>query len=86
VRTLCDGIAFVYLVSVLIANTLMPVIILNYPAQDGVVLSTLYWLVPFCDTVKYSVHGLAWLIIVTAWLFQLAGILMARKSSRPSSP
>jgi hypothetical protein len=86
VRTLCDGMAFVYLVSVLIANTLMPVIILNYPAQDGVVLSTLYWLVPFCDTVKYSVHGLAWLIIVTAWLFQLAGTLMARKSSRPSSP
>jgi hypothetical protein len=86
VRTLCDGMAFVYLVSVLIANTLMPVIILNHPSQEGVVLSTLYWLIPICDIVKYSVHGLAWLIIVTAWLFQLAGMLMARKSSRPSSP
>ena len=45
-------------------------------------LSTLYWLVPICDMVKYSVHGLAWLIIVTAWLRQLAGMLTARKSSR----
>jgi hypothetical protein len=86
VRSLCDGMAFVYLASVLIANTMMPVIILNYPSQDGVVLSTLYWLVPICDTVKYSVHGLAWLIIVTAWLGQLVAILMARKSSRPFSP
>jgi hypothetical protein len=50
------------------------------------VLSTLYWLIPICDTVKYSVHGLAWLIIVTAWLWQLAGMLMARKSSRPFPP
>jgi hypothetical protein len=81
VRTLCDGIAFVYLVSVLMANTLMPVIILNYPAQDGLVLSTLYWLVPLCDTIKYSVHGLAWLTIVTAWLWQLVGMLRARKAS-----
>ena len=86
VRTLCDGMAFVYLVSVLIANTLMPVIILNYPAQDGFVLSTLYGLVPICDTVKYAVHGLAWLVIVTAWLRQLAGMLMARKASRSFPP
>ena len=81
VRTLCDAMALVYLVSVLIANSLMPVIILNYPAQDGLVLSTLYWLIPLCDTVKYSVHGLAWLTIVTAWLWQLVGMLRARKSS-----
>ena len=81
VRTLCEAMAFVYLVSVLIANSLMPVIILNYPAQDGVVLSTLYWLIPLCDTIKYSVHGLAWLTIVTAWLWQLVGMLRARKSS-----
>ena len=81
VRAVCNGLAFVYLVSVLIANTLMPVIILNYPAQDGLVLSTLYWLVPLCDTIKYSVHGLAWLTIVTAWLWQLVGMLRARKSS-----
>ena len=81
VRTLCEAMAFVYLVSVLIANTLMPVIILNYPAKDGLVLSTLYWLIPLCDTIKYSVHGLAWLTIVTAWLWQLVGMLRARKSS-----
>jgi hypothetical protein len=81
VRTLCDGMAFVYLVSVLIANSLMPVIILNYPAQDGLALSTLYWLIPLCDTIKYSVHGLAWLTIVTAWLWQLVGMMRARKSS-----
>jgi hypothetical protein len=73
--------AFVYFVSVLIANSLMPVIILNYPAQDGLVLSTLYWLIPLCDTVKYSVHGLAWLTILTAWLWQLVGMLRGRKSS-----
>lgn len=82
VRAYCMALAFVYLVSVLIANTFMPVIILNYPSQDGSMLSTLYWLVPICDMVKYSVHGLAWLIIVTAWLRQLAGMLTARKSSR----
>lgn len=81
VRTLCDGMAFVYLVSVLIANSLMPVIILNYPAQDGLALSTLYWLIPLCDTIKYSFHGLAWLTIVTAWLWQLVGMMRARKSS-----
>jgi hypothetical protein len=81
VRTLCDAMAFVYLVSVLIANSLMPVIIFNYPAQDGLVLSTLYWLIPLCDTVKYSVHGLAWLTIVTAWLWQLVDMLRSRKSS-----
>ena len=86
VRAYCTALAFVYLVSVLIANTFMPVIILNYPSQDGVVLSTLYWLVPICDMVKYSVHGLAWFIIVIAWLWQLAGMLMARKASRSSPP
>jgi hypothetical protein len=81
VRTCCTALAFVYLVSVLIANTFMPVIILNHPAQDGVVLLTLYWLVPICDTVKYSVHGLAWLIILAAWITQLTGMMTARKSS-----
>ena len=81
VRAYCTALAFVYLVSVLIANTFMPVIILNHPSQDGVVLSTLYWLVPICDTVKYSVHGLAWLIIVSAWVRQLAGMVTARTSS-----
>jgi hypothetical protein len=81
VRTLCDGMAFVYLVSVLLANTLMPVIILNYPAQDGPVLSTLYWLVPLCDTIKYSVHGLAWLVILTTWIWQLARMVLARRAS-----
>ena len=81
VRTLCDGIALVYLVSVLMANTLMPVIILNYPAQDGLVLSTLYWHVPLCDTIKYSIHGLAWLVILSAWIWQLSAMLLPRKSS-----
>jgi len=81
VRTCCTALAFVYLVSVLIANTFMPVIILNHPAQDGAVLSTLYWLVPICDTVKYSVHGLAWLIILAAWITQLTGMMTARRSS-----
>jgi hypothetical protein len=81
VRAYCTALAFVYLVSVLIANTFTPVIILNHPAQDGVVLSTLYWLVPICDTVKYSVHGLAWLIILAAWITQLTGVIMARKPS-----
>lgn len=85
-RVYCTALAFVYLVSVLIANTFMPLIILNYPSQDGVVLSTLYWLVPICDMVKYSVHGLAWIIIVTTWLCQLAGMLTTRKSSRPFPP
>ena len=86
VRAYCTALAFVYLVSVLIANTFMPVIILNYPSQDGSVLSTLYWLVPICDMVKYSVHGLAWFIIVTAWLWQLAAMLTTSKSLGPFPP
>ena len=86
VRAYCTALAFVYLVSVLIANTCMPSIMLNYPSKDGVVLSMLYWLVPICDMVKYSVHGLAWLIIVTAWLWQLASMLTTRKPSRLFPP
>jgi hypothetical protein len=80
-RSICTALALVYLVSVLIANTLMPVIILNYPEEDGAVLSTLYWLVPVCDTIKYSVHGLAWIIIAASWLRQLAGMVMSRSAS-----
>jgi hypothetical protein len=55
-----------YFLSVLAANTLMPVVMLNYPDRSGW-LGGLYSLVPLLDLIKYSTHGLVWLIIVGGW-------------------
>ena len=70
VQSLCTVLAFIYLIAVLIANNLMPVIILNFPAADTPPLPLLYRLVPFADTIKYTIHGIAWLVIIATWLAQ----------------
>jgi hypothetical protein len=33
-------------------------------------LPLLYRLVPFADTIKYTIHGFAWLVIIATWLAQ----------------
>jgi hypothetical protein len=70
VQLLCTVLAFIYLIAVLIANNLMPVIMLNFPATDMSPLPLLYRLVPFADAIKYTIHGTAWLVIIAAWLAQ----------------
>jgi hypothetical protein len=70
VQSLCTVLAFIYLIAVLIANNLMPVIMLNFPSTDMPPLPLLYRLVPFADTIKYTIHGFAWLVIIATWLAQ----------------
>lgn len=67
----CTVLAAIYFSSVLLANHLMPVIILNFPQTNGLVLTTLYHFVPACDGIKYTSHALAWMVIIAAWLWQL---------------
>lgn len=74
--------SFAYFVSVLIANTFMPVIIMNYPADEGGMLPALYAIVPICDLIKYSTHGLAWLTIFGSWIWQCAAWLLQRRSEQ----
>ena len=54
----------------LVANNLMPVIMLNFPVTDMPPLPLLYRLVPFADTIKYTIHGVAWVVIMATWLAQ----------------
>lgn len=68
-----------YLVSVLLANALMPVIMLSYPALDGLWLRGLLQLVPLLDFAKYSLHLIAWLAIFAGWL----GLWRARRRHSP---
>lgn len=58
-----------YLVSVLLANALMPVVMLNYPALDAPWLRGLLHLVPLLDFAKYTLHLISWLGIVAGWLW-----------------
>ncbi len=64
-------IACVYFSSVLLANALMPVIMLSYPATDAGVVPFLMEAAPRFDFIKYASHGLAWLIVFGAWLWRL---------------
>ena len=70
VQLLCTALAFTYLIAVLVANNLMPVIMLNFPVTDMPPLPLLYRLVPFADTIKYTIHGVAWVVIMVAWSAQ----------------
>lgn len=72
-------VAFVYLVSVLVANTLMPVIVLNFPEQHTALLSTLYVALPILDGVKYASHMLCWFVILSCWLLQSVSFLRAKQ-------
>lgn len=67
VRALLVVLISIYFFSVLAANTLMPLVMLNYPENSGV-YALLYQLLPVLDFMKYSVHALAWLIIFSSYL------------------
>lgn len=73
-------IAFCYFTSVLIANTFMPVIMIHFPDTDSGILPLLYIVIPNMDLVKYSSHGLAWLLILTAWIWQFGQWCLKRAS------
>lgn len=67
-----------YLVAVLLANALMPVVMLNYPVLDAPWLRGLLHLVPVLDFAKYTLHLISWLCIVAGWL----GLWHARRRAR----
>ncbi len=72
----------IYFTSVLLANTLTPMIFLNYPDRSG--LELLYSIVPVCDAAKYTVHGIAWLVVFSCWLVaggqKLTGVMSKTES------
>jgi hypothetical protein len=41
-------------------------------------LPLLYRLVPFADTIKYTIHGAAWLVIIAAWFAQAVKLWRSR--------
>lgn len=61
-----------YLAAVVLANALMPVLMLRYPALASAELQILLHAVPWLDFAKYSLHLAAWAVIVGGWLFALA--------------
>ncbi len=75
---ICAILAFIYFTSVLLANTLMPVIIMHYPEDSGPLLTALYSSVPVMDWLKYSAHALTWIVIFLTWIVQGAGWLKSR--------
>lgn len=75
---ICAVLAFIYFTSVLMANTLMPVIIIHFPEDSGPLLSVLYGAVPVMDWLKYSSHALTWLVIFLAWVWQFIGWMRSR--------
>lgn len=76
--------AFTYFTSVLIANTCMPVIMQNFPEAEAGALPLYYQLIAKLDLIKYLTHGIAWLIILSAWGCQ--GFRWAqRRLSQPAS-
>lgn len=56
----------IYFFSVLFANALMPVYMLNYPSEDSM-SAFLFVLLPALDGIKYGTHAIAWLAIISCW-------------------
>ena len=71
VRHICTGLAFVYITSAFLANNLMPLVIMYFPDDHGFFLTILYLLVPALDAIKYSMNGIAWLLVITTLMFQI---------------
>lgn len=82
VKVFLTLVAAVYFFSVLAANALMPVIMLNYPDANSGSLPLLYDLVPLLDEVKYLSHGLAWVTIFAAWLWQTILFIIDLQASK----
>lgn len=75
---ICTILAFIYFTSVLLANTLMPVMIIHFPEDCGPLLTALYSSVPVMDWLKYSAHALTWIVIFLAWIWQGIGWFKSR--------
>jgi len=95
----CMIIVWIYLISVLLTNSLTPVFFLNYEyyftatsstttfensSSDGYndnngnnvdaflwFLKYLLFFIPWLDHIKYTFHGIAWLLILLDWMIQL---------------
>lgn len=95
----CMIIVWIYLISVLLTNSLTPVFFLNYEyyltatsstttsensSSDGNnnnngnnvdiflwFLKYLLFIIPWLDHIKYTFHGIAWLLILLDWMIQL---------------
>ena len=79
IKKICNFFAFSYLVSVLLANNLMPVIMLNFPDKGGITLGLLYYWVPMLDIIKYSSEAIAYVLAIGAWLWQIVYSLRGGK-------
>ncbi|NIB43066.1 hypothetical protein HBA55_25885 [Pseudomaricurvus alkylphenolicus] len=73
----------VYFISVLLANALMPVYMLNFPEQSGL-LSALRFLLPILDGVKYGSHAVVWLVIVCSGIITVSNRYFAGLSKKPT--
>jgi hypothetical protein len=87
----CMTIVWIYLISVLLANSLTPVFFLNYEYYLTATSSTttfensssnnvniflwflkyLLFIIPWLDHIKYTFHGIAWLLMLLDWIIQL---------------
>lgn len=96
----CMILVWIYLISVLLANSLTPVFFLNYEYYLTATSSTtnfenisnsdgnynnnsnniniflwflkyLLFIIPWLDHIKYTFHGIAWLLILLDWMIQL---------------
>lgn len=76
-RRLITILVSIYFISVLLANALMPVYMLNFPDVGGHLSTILYFLLPILDGIKYALHAVFWLVIILAWLFNLKGYFQA---------
>ena len=71
VQYICTALSFVYIISAFLANNLMPLIMLYFPDDRGFFLTMLYSLVPALDAIKYSMNGVAWLLVISTLSFQI---------------
>lgn len=86
----CIVIIWFYLTSVLLANALTPIFILNYEyyisnsSGDSflqLLLKMLLFLIPWFDYLKYSSHAIAWLLVFLDWILQLFNTLVSHKNT-----
>ena len=85
---------WIYLTSVLLANAVTPIFMLNYEyyisnsdnnfSGDSfllLLLKILLYLIPWFDYLKYTSHSIAWLLVFLDWILQLFTTLINHKST-----
>jgi hypothetical protein len=73
----CLKLVFLYLTCAVLANALMPVIMLNYENTGVPLIALLLKAVPWLDFLKYLIHFTAWLYILAS----VAGTFAGRKKA-----